>query len=462
MEGQTAAFVRPPQVADLVAETFTTRELAEAFDVKPATLELAFFRYDFMLISDPVRGKAPRQFHYLDALALLVYLGFAKHFGPAGRKTLIAEVSRLLFGELLSEGEVTERRAAIERERAKARPGSANKFLFKLHQQRRVELRRDPFNMSPFTALLSFLGFVSRPARIDAKRHLDAATGGRRARGMGIQPSLQADANQLGARVAWRTRYQAANIPLVRAAVNVFVSNLIGTGMRLIPQSGSDELDARIISDWETWASGPCEFSGQLNFYCLQATCAERLFVDGEVFVHMISDGDVLTLKLLDQAQCDHSYSHWLGNDGAVVAGVEINSRRHGHRILDLQILPARRSAHSRFGAGPHARERCLPPIIKCRRPAKRAAHRCSAPVVLRTNDLDQFTDAQLMRQKLGAMLWVRDRFRPDAPPGSRQPARRISDVSWDHAKIAARRKSIEWSKAAGNRGRKQRLPTQS
>ena len=78
------------------------------------------------------------------------------------------------------------------------------------------------------TILESFLGFFSlfspkpsrqvmrRAARIDQQRSLDAATGARRARGMGTQPSLQADVHGLAPRVATRARYQAGSLPADR------------------------------------------------------------------------------------------------------------------------------------------------------------------------------------------------------------------------------------------------------
>ena len=126
--------------------------------------------------------------------------------------------------------------------------------------------------------------------------------------------------------------------------------------------------------------------------------------MDGEVFVHMISYADALSLKLLDQAQCDHSHTHWLGNDGAVVAGVEINSDGAVTALLDLQILPSGRAAHPRPGTRPHARSDVCH-LYQVQAPGQTRGTSMLAPVVLRTNDLDQFTDAQLMRQKLGAML---------------------------------------------------------
>jgi hypothetical protein len=106
------------------------------------------------LISDKIRrGRAPRRFHYLDALAMLVFIAFDKHFGLAGRKTLVKEVTNLLFGDPMSEAERDERRAEVTKKYdALKTPSARAKFggrMFKMHQQRRTEIRRDMFTANP-------------------------------------------------------------------------------------------------------------------------------------------------------------------------------------------------------------------------------------------------------------------------------------------------------------------------
>jgi hypothetical protein len=149
-----SGFVRPPQVDALGGETFTQREIAAAFGVNEGQIVAAVTRFGMFLISDKtLRGRAGRRFHYLDALALLVFIAFDKHFGPVGRKTLVKEVSRLLFGDPMSEAEANERRAEVTKEYdALKTPSARAKFggrMFKMHQQRRVEIRRDMWSAHP-------------------------------------------------------------------------------------------------------------------------------------------------------------------------------------------------------------------------------------------------------------------------------------------------------------------------
>jgi hypothetical protein len=151
MQAKIEAFVPSPQVVDLVGETFSTRELAAAFSATSSAIERAVIRFDMFLISERPGGGTPagRRFTYLDAIAILTYLNFDKAFGISGRKTLLKEISSLLFGDLMSDDEAKARKAEFEREHQTARPGSAEKFVYRMHQQRRAELRKDPFSASP-------------------------------------------------------------------------------------------------------------------------------------------------------------------------------------------------------------------------------------------------------------------------------------------------------------------------
>jgi hypothetical protein len=144
-------FVRPPQVAALIGEEFSQRELVAAFSTKHGLIERAVTRLQMFLISDKPGAGTPagRRFTHADALAILTYLNFEKAFGPSGRMTLTREVSSLLFGDLLTAEEAKARKAEFEREHQNAKPGAAEKFVYRMHQQRRAELRRDPWSASP-------------------------------------------------------------------------------------------------------------------------------------------------------------------------------------------------------------------------------------------------------------------------------------------------------------------------
>jgi lambda family phage portal protein len=241
-----------------------------------------------------------------------------------------------------------------------------------------------------------------REARADRARSLDAATGGRRARGMGVQPSLQADVHGLGPRVATRARYQAANMPLIASAVSSFVANVAGCGLRLVPRSGDDVLDAQIAASFESWSDN-ADFLGVASFYGLQAVLVERFFVDGEAWVQLVFEGDELRIKLWDYAQVDSALFHELPNGGMIIAGVEIDVNG---RIAAYHVY------QDYFPGAPFLRG-----LEPSRVPAENVVHfyRVSAagqirglsmlaPAVLRATEYDALVDAQVLRQRLGAM----------------------------------------------------------
>ena len=149
-----ATLCPPSEVEALAGETFTQREIIDALGATEGQLVAAVTRFGMFLISDKVPGgRAGRRFHYLDALALLVFVAFDKHFGPAGRKTLVNEISCLLFGDPMSEAERDERRAEVTKKfDALKTPSGRAKFggrMFKMHQQRRAEIKRDFWSANP-------------------------------------------------------------------------------------------------------------------------------------------------------------------------------------------------------------------------------------------------------------------------------------------------------------------------
>lgn len=236
-----------------------------------------------------------------------------------------------------------------------------------------------------------------------ATRSLDFAAGGRRTKGFGATPSIQADilaGRESGAR---RTRYAAYNQPLIASAVKVFVGDAIGCGIKAVPQTGDDALDAVIAAAHEAWTDR-ADFMGSTSLYGMQATLANRYFVDGEGWLHLPIDDDELKLRLLDSAQIDNALSRELPGGGYIVAGVELDTRGkivayHVFkdylpglpllRGLETSRIPAEDILHL-FQVDAAGQVRGLSPL---------------APVMLRAGELDALNDAQLVRQKIGALL---------------------------------------------------------
>jgi hypothetical protein len=153
MTAQVVHFVKPPQVRALSSQVFTKREVAQAFETPETKIEMAASRFGMFLISEPLVG-ATRRYHYLDCLALLVWLSFDRQWGPSGRKTLTSQVSHLLFGEHVTAEEYRARRAETRKQYDKAveTPRGLDEFgdrMRKILVQRREEIRQDFWSSNP-------------------------------------------------------------------------------------------------------------------------------------------------------------------------------------------------------------------------------------------------------------------------------------------------------------------------
>lgn len=252
-----------------------------------------------------------------------------------------------------------------------------------------------------FESVRSFIHRLTGPPPVT--RSYDAAAGGRRWRGESVTPNL-ASAVLVGREsAARRARDATINAPLGSSAEQVWQAEAIGCGMRPVPQTGDDALD-RIISDsFEDWTDR-ASFDGQASFYGLQAQAAARAFTDGEFWGLLVMDGGELKLKGLDPQQIDTALSRELPGGGAIVAGVEIDSRGKViayHIFKDwLPGLPLLKGLSiTRVDAADvlHFFTQSTPGQL-------RGMSRL-ASVLLRLRELDSMIDGQLVRLKIGALL---------------------------------------------------------
>jgi lambda family phage portal protein len=254
------------------------------------------------------------------------------------------------------------------------------------------------------TTALRVLGISRQSARHNLRSiGYDGAAGGRRLRHAGeisIPLSSQLAAH---ATLAKRARYLVANNGFARAGCAAWASALVGAG--ITAQSAAKDPDARKIVN-AAWARfiDDCDVDGLADFNGLQATAAERTVVDGECFVVFVHDGlGRLRLRLMDATQVDGAYHTELARGARIVGGVEFDDA--GRRIayhafrqrpglpimtsLELVRLPADDVAH----------------LFRVETPGQVRGVSWLAAVILRLADLDQAHDAQLMRQKVAALL---------------------------------------------------------
>jgi lambda family phage portal protein len=248
----------------------------------------------------------------------------------------------------------------------------------------------------------SIRALFSRKPKPVATRSFDAAAGGRRWRDASMTPNLQAAILAGREPVARRARDASINTPLGSSAVDVWVSESVGSGMRPVPQTGDDALDAIILAAWDSWCDR-ADYFGATNFEGLQAMAAGRWFVDGDWFALMPIESDELRIKALDSAQIV-PITEELPNGGLVLHGIEVDNggKPVAYRIYKNWIpgLPLLRGLEiSRVPAADVIH------VFKAEAAGQARGISKFASVLLRLRELDALTDGQLVRLKIGALL---------------------------------------------------------
>jgi lambda family phage portal protein len=127
-----------------------------------------------------------------------------------------------------------------------------------------------------------------------------------------------------------------------------------------------------------------------------------RMVIDGEAFALLINSEAGFSIRLIDAEQVDASLTRVLDN-GRIIQGIEFD--RQGRRVA-YHVLPERSGMP--FAVVQQAVRVPAQDIVHLFRPETPGQVRgisWFAPVILRLADLDSWRDAQLVRQKIAAML---------------------------------------------------------
>lgn len=227
------------------------------------------------------------------------------------------------------------------------------------------------------------------------RRSYDGASSGRRASGWGAMHNQQAAAQAARAPLSYRARSLMVNNAYASAAVDAWVAALTGTGIVPTPQE-------RIAHRWLAWTD-EADADGVGDFYALTALMVRGMIVDGESFALLINTPAGLRIRVLHPEQVDAALTRPLANGGRIVNGIEFDA--FGTRVA-YHILQDR----PELGLGLK-----LTPV---RVPAEDVVHLFRtdfagqvrgvswfAPALVRLAELDEWHGAQVMRQKIGALL---------------------------------------------------------
>lgn len=246
------------------------------------------------------------------------------------------------------------------------------------------------------------------PPRAVATRHYEGATGGRRLTGAGAMASAAPAMVAARGRLASRARYLVANNGLAAAGATAWVSGLVGSGIKAQSAHPVRAVREDINFRAEGWVDR-ADADGLRDLYGLQAAIAHSLVVAGEAFGVMLADPDTgeLRLRLLDPEQIGWAGDRELADGARILGGIEFDAsgRRRAYHVT--AGWDGYRDGYPVGYAGRSIRLEAADVLHVFRAEVPGAVRGVSwfAPVLLRLIDHDASVDAQLVRQKIGALL---------------------------------------------------------
>lgn len=238
------------------------------------------------------------------------------------------------------------------------------------------------------------------------KRGYDAAKLGRRNAGWST-PSTSANA-EIAPNIAVlrnRARDLVRNNPYANKALRVMVSNIIGTG--IVPSFSNK----RIADLWNRWIT-ECDADGHFDFYGIERLVARTERESGECLIRLRyrqESGGLsvpLQLQILEPDYIDSTKTESLKNGGYILYGIEYDSigRRVAYWLYSEH--PGEIST-GRF-VGLQSRRVLAEDIIHVfekSRPGQSRGVPVFAPVMITTNDLDEYEEATLVRKAAEACI---------------------------------------------------------
>lgn len=266
--------------------------------------------------------------------------------------------------------------------------------------------------------------------RVRAKRaasalmHYDVAQPGRRTRSIrpnGLDADAAADRRQ---RIAFVSRDMRRNNPIAVRALEVVAANTVGDGILPsisgVPARTRARFEAMVAQHFDTTA---IDADGVLNLYGIQRVAMNTIAGDGEVLIRIrrraSTEGLALPfqLQLLEPDFLDESMDIAVPQGALIRNGIEYDAR--GRRVA-YHLYDEHPGSMTLRSPG---RSRRVPAsevihVYRVDRPGQQRGVSWLAPVAMQLQDLADYLDAQLVRQKLAA-CFVAFRVTPDGEPSA-------------------------------------------
>lgn len=252
-------------------------------------------------------------------------------------------------------------------------------------------------------------------ARVAAQllqRHYEAASVGRRTQGWNRSSS---DANSANGTALSRLRDSARDLVRnngqMKQALKTIANHTVGWGIVAKPR----QPDPSLVELWKAWAeTAACDADGRDDLYGLQKLVIRGVAEGGEMLVRRrfrrLDDGlpVPLQLQVLEPDFIDTSKTLTLPNGGQIVQGVEFDAL--GRRVaywLFGQHPGSSLSSTALLSPSRRIQAAEILHVFERERAGQVRAVSWFAPILLPAKDLDEYGDAQLMKQKIAACLAV-------------------------------------------------------
>ena len=246
--------------------------------------------------------------------------------------------------------------------------------------------------------------------QMEALRRYEGASRGRRTENR-MTSGTSADSASASALKLLRDRSRdlVRNNPFAAKAVQVIVSNTVGTGIVAQAQAQRSRRRSQQITDlWLSWALDPqqCDYNGRLDFYGFQALAMRTIVESGEVLIRRRTNTGQrvpLQLQIMEPDFIDTSRDVSLDNGALIRQGIEYDGagRRVAYWLYDEHPGESHLRATNFTSSRVPASE-----IIHCfrqNRPHESRGIPWAAPVMLTLRDLDDYSSAQILKQKISA-----------------------------------------------------------
>lgn len=251
------------------------------------------------------------------------------------------------------------------------------------------------------------------PARTMPRMAFDGADLNRRTYGWNaVSTNSDAEYRMSGARLRDVSREMVRNKPYATRAKNAIVSNTIGGG--IIPSIKADKakrLKARLEDKLSEVADTTAiDADGKLDLYGMQALVMKCVFESGEAIVRMrprtrFRDDKLpmpFQLQVLEPDYLDASIDGQLPNGNVAVQGIEFDKIGRAVAYHLFQQHPGANGFTVRTDSSAVPAE-FIAHVYRVDRPGQARGIPWLHSVMMRLNDLHDFLDAQLIRQKIAA-----------------------------------------------------------